>query len=133
MTTKHKLGFGNGKLIEGDDGTVTYVNAGSTPWTVRPEDVTTFVRTPGGLTKCTVKIIGHGTELAEVTMPPVAAMKVEEWFRAHPRFGGNGAEPAASSAPSGGLADELAKLAALRDQGVLTDDEFAAQKAKLLG
>lgn len=29
-------------------------------------------------------------------------------------------------------AEELSKLAALRDQGVLTDDEFAAQKAKLL-
>jgi hypothetical protein len=32
----------------------------------------------------------------------------------------------------GGSADELTKLAALRDSGVLTDAEFAAQKAKLL-
>jgi hypothetical protein len=30
------------------------------------------------------------------------------------------------------IADELAKLAALRDQGVLTDDEFAVEKARLL-
>jgi hypothetical protein len=30
-------------------------------------------------------------------------------------------------------ADELAKLAQLRDSGVLTEAEFAAQKAKLLG
>ena len=30
------------------------------------------------------------------------------------------------------VADELAKLAALRDKGILTDSEFAAQKAKLL-
>jgi Short C-terminal domain len=37
-------------------------------------------------------------------------------------------QQAAGSGPS----DELAKLAALRDQGVITDDEFAAQKAKLL-
>ena len=29
-------------------------------------------------------------------------------------------------------ADELRKLAELRDQGVLTEDEFAAQKARLL-
>jgi hypothetical protein len=29
-------------------------------------------------------------------------------------------------------ADELTKLSALRDQGVLSDTEFAAQKAKLL-
>jgi hypothetical protein len=32
----------------------------------------------------------------------------------------------------GGSADELTKLAGLRDSGVLTDEEFAAQKAKLL-
>jgi hypothetical protein len=35
------------------------------------------------------------------------------------------------SAPRG-VADELAKLAQLRDSGVLTEEEFAAQKAKLL-
>ncbi len=29
--------------------------------------------------------------------------------------------------------DELSKLSALHDRGKLTDDEFAAQKAKLLG
>lgn len=31
------------------------------------------------------------------------------------------------------IADELAKLASLRDQGILTDEEFQAQKSKLLG
>lgn len=31
------------------------------------------------------------------------------------------------------VADQLQKLAALKDQGVITDAEFAAQKAKLLG
>jgi hypothetical protein len=33
----------------------------------------------------------------------------------------------------GSIADELAKLAALRDQGVITDADFEAGKAKLLG
>ena len=33
---------------------------------------------------------------------------------------------------SSSTAEELTKLAALRDQGVLTDAEFAAQKAKVL-
>jgi hypothetical protein len=32
-----------------------------------------------------------------------------------------------------GIADELTKLAALREAGVLSSDEFDAQKAKLLG
>ncbi len=39
-----------------------------------------------------------------------------------------GGKPASIS-----LADELGKFAALRDAGVLTDAEFAEQKAKLLG
>lgn len=44
--------------------------------------------------------------------------------------------PAPSATPATApvdVADQLAKLAALRDQGVLTEDEFAAQKAKVLG
>ena len=32
----------------------------------------------------------------------------------------------------GGTADELTKLADLKERGVITDAEFAAQKAKLL-
>lgn len=40
--------------------------------------------------------------------------------------------PAREPAPTD-VADQLSRLAALRDQGVLTDDEFAAQKAKVLG
>lgn len=31
------------------------------------------------------------------------------------------------------VADELQKLATLKEQGVLTEEEFATQKAKLLG
>jgi hypothetical protein len=38
-----------------------------------------------------------------------------------------------NSGPGASTADELHKLAALRENGVLTEDEFAAQKAKLLG
>jgi hypothetical protein len=42
----------------------------------------------------------------------------------------------AAPAPAGGEAsiiDQLKQLAELKDQGILTEDEFAAQKAKLLG
>ena len=41
------------------------------------------------------------------------------------------AAPAAPAAPS--MLDQLNQLSALHDQGALTDDEFAAAKAKLLG
>ena len=37
------------------------------------------------------------------------------------------------TAGSGGSADELSKLADLKAKGVLTDAEFEAQKAKILG
>jgi hypothetical protein len=37
-----------------------------------------------------------------------------------------------SAASSGGSSDELAKLAGLHDSGKLTDDEYAAAKAKIL-
>ena len=48
-----------------------------------------------------------------------------------------GAAPAAPAPAAGGapvdVADQLRKLADLRDQGILTEEEFAVQKAKLLG
>lgn len=43
---------------------------------------------------------------------------------------------AAAPAPAGGEAsmiDQLKELGALKEQGILTEEEFAAQKAKLLG
>ncbi len=44
--------------------------------------------------------------------------------------------PAAPAAPAGGMSqasiDELKQLGQLHDQGILTDEEFAAQKAKIL-
>lgn len=38
-----------------------------------------------------------------------------------------------SRPPAPSISEELMRLAQLRDQGILTDDEFAGQKAKLLG
>jgi hypothetical protein len=44
------------------------------------------------------------------------------------------APASAPAAPAGGasMLDQLKELGELKDQGVLTEDEFAAQKAKLL-
>ncbi len=45
-------------------------------------------------------------------------------------------QPAAAPAPSGGISqasvDRLAQLGKLHDQGVLTDEEFSAEKQKVL-
>lgn len=54
---------------------------------------------------------------------------------ANPAMGGMGAPAASAPAPAEqvDVAEQLRKLASLRDEGILTDEEFAAQKAKLLG
>ncbi len=41
--------------------------------------------------------------------------------------------PAAPAAPAADPIAQLKQLAELKDQGILTEEEFAAQKAKILG
>ena len=43
------------------------------------------------------------------------------------------APPAAAAAPAADPIEQLKQLAELKNQGILTDQEFAAQKAKILG
>jgi hypothetical protein len=40
--------------------------------------------------------------------------------------------PPAQAAPPASMIDQLKELGELKEQGILTEDEFAAQKAKLL-
>ena len=64
---------------------------------------------------------GSGMQKRDVRDARAADQEMREL---HPGSGGN------AGAPS--TAEELSKLASLRDQGVLTEAEFDAQKAKLL-
>ena len=75
---------------------------------------------------------GSGTTLAEVAVNHGTAVKIEAWFRAHGDFGANTRSQAVPTVAPTSVADELAKLAQLRDAGVLSPAEFEAQKAKLL-
>jgi hypothetical protein len=43
------------------------------------------------------------------------------------------AQPAPAPAAGGDPIEQLKELAQLKDQGILTEEEFAAQKAKILG
>ena len=69
-------------------------------------------------------------ELSDEDKAALAAQKdTEEVDGATVTYQGQpGAAPAAPS-----YLDELERLAALRDQGVITEDEFAAKKGTLLG
>ncbi len=66
-------------------------------------------------------VIIHSGDMAERDLKSM--QKQQEQFDAYVR------QTAGSSSSS---ADELTKLAALKNQGIITDAEFAAQKAKLL-
>jgi hypothetical protein len=139
----HGLGFGNGSLIEHPDGSVEYRQTGKLlpAFRVVVRDITGFsVRKVTRDDKKRLKasglqqvftVQGSGTTLAECAMNYGTAAKIEEWFRAHPDFGAN-ARPSTAPAPVS-VADELTKLAQLRESGVLSAAEFEAQKAKLLG
>jgi hypothetical protein len=68
-----------------------------------------------------IYVIARGSGMAERTMAHAAAQEqaAQKYIK--------------QVAAGGSSADELAKLAELRNAGVLTEEEFAAQKAKLLG
>ena len=67
-----------------------------------------------------VYLIAQGGNMAQRDMEQMAAME-----KAQRQY-------IQEAAGSGGTAAELEKLADLKAKGVLTDEEFAAQKAKLL-
>ena len=69
-----------------------------------------------------VYLIARGKKMSERDMQEAAAK--QQAFQAY-------VQDAAGSG-GGGTADELTKLADLKDRGVLTEAEYAAQKAKLL-
>jgi len=54
-----------------------------------------------------------------------------QYYEQQPQYAPPPAPPAA--APESDLVTQLKELAALKDQGILTEEEFAAQKAKVLG
>jgi hypothetical protein len=106
LPTKHSLGFGNGKILERR-----------------------------------LHILGNGSTLAFVDVNHGVSEQVEAWFRKHKLFHGNvarsaptpSAPPSTAAVPNPSMvADELRKLADLRNEGILSDEEFQAQKAKLL-
>ena len=141
----HGLGIGNGSLIQHDDGSVEYRQTGKLipAFRIRVRDVSGFSvrkvtrddkkRLKASSMQQVLTVQGSGTMLAEVAVNHGTGEKIEEWFRGHPDFGANARPQAPPSAGTVSVADELAKLAQLRDAGVLSADEFEAQKARLLG
>jgi len=137
VPAKHPLGWGNGKIIEHEDGSAGYVPSGSLSqaFRVKIADVTGFSVTKSGkmLTR-TFNVLGNGTLLGSAEVNHGASEKIEAWFRSHPLFGRQQVvAPTTRTVSPASVADEIMKLGELRSQGLLTDEEFSAQKARLLG
>lgn len=137
MPKKHGLGGGNGKIMEYEDGSAGYIPTMSFTQAFRVQiaDVTGFSVTKSGkMLSRQFNVLGNGTLLGTAEVNHGTAEVIENWFRSHPEFGANQPAPANGAAQSSSsVADEIAKLGELRAQGLLTDDEFAAQKGRLLG
>jgi hypothetical protein len=144
----HGLGFGSGSIIDHGDGNIEYRQTGKLlpAFKVNIADVTGFSvrkatkqdkKNGASAFQQVLVLQGGGTELAACPINHGTAEKIEAWIRAHPSFCGNVPQKAATAAPQGmapvTIADELAKLAQLRDAGVLSPEEFTKAKAKLLG
>jgi len=140
----HGLGIGNGSIIEHPDGSVEYRPMGKLlpAFRVAIRDISGFSvrkvtrddkkRLNALSMQQVLTIQGSGTTLAEVAVNYGTAKKIEQWIRAHPDFRASPQASTATAGPGISVADELAKLAQLVDAGVLSPEEFVAQKAKLL-
>ena len=141
----HGLGVGRGSIIDLNNGQIEYRQTGKImpAFRVTVSDITGFAtRKPSTTDKRDgasgaqqiFVILGGGTELASCAVNYGTAPKIEAWISAHPLFKQNAPESAAAAPVSsgGGLAEQLSKLAELRDAGVLSADEFDQAKAKLL-
>jgi hypothetical protein len=140
-------GSGNGSIIDFGGGIIEYRQTGKLlpAFKVNIADVTGFSvrkatrqdRKNGASALQQIFVLqGGGTELAACPVSYGTADKIEAWIRAHPSFRGNVPQEASAAAPQGAplinIADELMKLARLRDAGVLSPEEFDRAKAKLL-
>jgi hypothetical protein len=142
----HGLGVGSGSIIDYGDGAIEYRQTGKLlpAFKVNIADVTGFSvrkvtrqdkKNGASAFQQMLTLQGSGTELATCPVNHGTAEKIEAWIRAHPAFRGNMPQngPGPQVAAPVTIADELTKLAQLRDAGVLSPNEFAQAKAKLLG
>ena len=90
-------------------------------------------RGPGlvGMAARTAVVAGTATAVSN----RVSRRQGERWAQQAPpqQYAEPAPAPAPAAAPAADPIAQLKELGELRDSGVLTDEEFAAQKAKILG
>ena len=78
-------------------------------------------------------VSGHMRRKQEANAQQAAEAQAYEQMQAAPPPPPPAPAPAASQGLTPDTIEELQQLAALHEQGILTDEEFATQKARLLG
>lgn len=95
-----------------------------------PLDRISSINFNSGVIAHSIKIHASGNDLKMGWMPKDGS--AEDFVKNVKSLMGTKVEPQLTSQPID-VADQIKKLAELKDRGILTDDEFAAQKQKLLG
>ena len=107
-------------IVQGSDVRIAGVNAGQ---------VTELAITPEKRARVTVELSGEFGRLGEDTKcsSEPQSLIAEYYISCAP------AAPAPAAGQGQDVVEQIKQLADLHQQGILTDEEFAAQKAKLLG
>ena len=93
----------------------------------------TSIQYKKGITFGEVTLLASGDSTTFRMMPKAGVDDIVKAIRQRMALAHNGNDSPFAAAVPVSVADELAKLASLRDSGLLTNDQFEAQKAKLLG
>jgi hypothetical protein len=80
----------------------------------------------------TAVVAGTATAVSGHVAQRQQARYAEQGGADAPQEAATGQEPTPATGLPADVIDQLKQLAALKDQGVLTEEEFAAQKAKIL-
>lgn len=123
---------GNGILVA-TDRRLVFVDKGMFSLKVEdfPYDRISSIEAKTGMLMGQLAIFASGNKEEIQNVPKDRVHPLADWIRARVR---EDKTPPQQQAPAtASVADELAKFAALRDQGVITEAEFDTQKARLLG
>lgn len=98
-----------------------------------PYDKITSIQYGTGLVLGELKIFASGNSATIKNVEKGRVRDFSEYVRAQTTGANEHTTPAANTqSSSSDVADQIKKLADLKEQGILTEDEFAGQKAKLL-
>ena len=92
----------------------------------------TSIQYKKGITFGEITLLASGDSTKFHQMPKAGVEEIAQTIRQKMALAHQGGVVPNATASSASVADEIVKLASLRDSGLLTEEQFEAQKAKLL-